>query len=91
MIPTNIEGKKYRGLVDTGASRSCRNEQIYHNLNLPKSSELSEIRVSSATGTPIEVLGAVECSVTLGKCEYQHKFIVCRNIKRTMIRFSEEI
>ena len=72
-------------MVDTGASRSCINEHTYHNLNLPKISELSDVKVSSATGTPIEVLGTVECKITLGKCQYKHKFIVCRNIKRTMI------
>ena len=72
-------------MVDTGASRSCINEHTYHNLNLPKVSELSDVRVSSATGTPIEVLGTVECTITLGKCKYKHKFIVCRNIKRAMI------
>ena len=47
--------------------------------------ELCEVRVSSATGTPIEVVGTVECRITLGNNHYLHNFIICRNIKRAMI------
>ena len=85
MVPAKIGSHKYRGLIDTGASQSCISERTYHNLDLPQSIELSEVRVSSATGTPIEVVGMVECRITLGNHHYLYNFIICRNIKRAMI------
>ena len=85
LIPAKIGSHKYKGLVDTGASRSCISERTYHNLDLPQSVELCEVQVSSATGTPIEVVGTVECRITLGNNHYLHNFIICRNIKRAMI------
>ena len=71
--------------MDTGASRSCINEKTYHSLELPQMVELCEVQVSSATGNPIEVLGTVECRITLGNNHYLHNFIICRNIKRATI------
>ena len=43
------------------------------------------IRVTSATGTPIKVLGIIKCPVTLGNKQYIHTFMVCKNIRRSMI------
>ena len=85
LVPAQIDPHKYKGLVDTGASQSCISEKTYHNLDLPQLVELCEVRVSSATGTHIEVVGSVECQITLGNNHYLHNFIICRNIKRAMI------
>ena len=40
---------------------------------------------SSATGTPITIVGWAKSNVKLGNEEYPHTFLVCRNIKRKMI------
>ena len=40
---------------------------------------------SSATGTPITIVGWAKSNVKLGDEEYPHTFLVCRNIKRKMI------
>ena len=77
--------KKCKALIDTGASRSCMSEKNYHELQLPPFSELFAVKVTSATGTPIEVLGVVKCPVILGYGQYTHTFMVCRNIRRSMI------
>ena len=64
MIPAVVQQKKYKALIDTGASRSCMSEKSYHELQLPPLSELFAIRVTSATGTPIKELGTIKCPVT---------------------------
>ena len=66
LIPAVVQKKKYKALIDTRASRSCISEKSYHELQLPPLSELFSIRVTSATGTPIKVIGIIKCPVTLG-------------------------
>ena len=85
LIPISIGKKNFRGLVDTGASRSCISEKTYNTLKLPETKNFGEVRVTSATGSPIHVMGVVQCIVTVGKSGYLHQFIVCRNINRALI------
>ena len=85
LIPAEVQKKKYKALIDTRASRSCMSEKSYHELQLPPLSELFSIRVTSATGTPIKVMGITKCPVTLGNEQYNHTFMVCKNIRRSMI------
>ena len=40
---------------------------------------------SSATGTPITIVGWAKSNVKLGNEEYPHTFLVCKNMKRKMI------
>ena len=85
LIFARIQQKKYKALIDTGASRSCMSEKSYKELQLPPLGELLAVRVTSATGTPIKVLGITKCPVTLGNEQYPHTFMSCRNIRRSMI------
>ena len=85
LIPAEVKNKKYKALIDTGASRSCMSEKSFRELQLPSIGELSSIRVTSATGTPIEVMGITKCPITLGNEKYNHTFMVCKNIRRPMI------
>ena len=85
LIFASIQQKKYKALIDTGASRSCMSEKSYKELSLPPLGELLGVRVTSATGTPIKVMGITKCPVTLGHEQYPHTFMVCRNIRRPMI------
>ena len=54
-------------------------------MQLPPLSEIFAVKVTSANGSPIKVLGVTKCPVTLGNDQYTHTFMVCRNIKRHMI------
>ena len=85
LVPISIETKDFKGLVDTGASRSCISEKTYNTLKLPETKSFSEVRVTSATGSPLHVIGTVKCVITLGKSSYLYHFIVCRNISRALI------
>ena len=85
LIPAEVKNKKYKALIDTGASRSCMSEKSFRELQLPSLGELSSIRVTSDTDTPIEVMGITKCPVTLGNEQYNHTFMVCKNIRRPMI------
>ena len=85
LIPISVGKKNFRGLVDTGASRSCISEKTYNTLKLPETKNFGEVRVTSATGSPIHMMGVVQCIVTVGKSGYLHQFIVCRNINRALI------
>ena len=40
LIPISIGKKNFRGLVDTGASRSCISERTYNTLKLPEIKKL---------------------------------------------------
>ena len=77
LIPAIVQQNKCKALIDTGASRSCMSEKNYHELQLPPLSELFAVKVTSATGTPIKVLGVIKCPVTLGNEQYTHTFMVC--------------
>ena len=66
LILAKIQQKKCKALIDTGASRSCMSEKNYHELQLPPLSELLAVKVTSATGTPIKVLG-VKMSSCIGE------------------------
>ena len=85
LIPTIVQQKKCKALFDTGASRSCMSEKNYHEPQVPLLSELFAVKVTSATGTPIKVLGVIKCSVTLGNEQCTHTSMVCKNIRRSMI------
>ena len=80
-----MKNKKYKALIDTGASRSCMSERSFRELQLDSLGELSSVRLTSATGTPIEVMGITKCPITLGNEQYNHIFMVCKNIRRPMI------
>ena len=54
-------------------------------MQLPPLAEVFAIKVTSATGSPIKVLGTTKCPVTLGNESYTHTFMVCKNIRRPMI------
>ena len=60
-------------------------EKSYRELQLAPLDELLAVRVTSATGTPIKVLGITKCPVILGNEQYSHTFMVCRNKRRSMI------
>ena len=68
-----------------GALRSCISEKNYNEMQLPPLRELFAVKVTSANGSPIKVLGFTKGPVTLGYEQYTHTFMVCRNIKRRMI------
>ena len=85
LIPTEVKNKKYKALIDTGASRSCMSDRSFRELQLDSMDELSSIRVTSATGAPIEVMGITKCPITLGSEQYSHNFMICKNIRRPMI------
>ena len=85
MIPTQIKHKKCKALRDTGVSQSCISEKNYSEMQLPPLAEVFAIKVTSAIGSPIKVLGPTKCPVTLGNESYTHTFMVCKNISRPMI------
>ena len=85
VIPAQIKHKKCKALIDTGASRSCISEKNYNEIQLPPLVEIFAIKVTSATGSHIKVLGTTKCPVTLGNESYTHTFMVCKNIRRPMI------
>ena len=60
LIPAKIQQKKCKALIDTGASRSCKSEKNYHELQLPSLSELLVVRVTSATGTSIKYASSLK-------------------------------
>ena len=62
--------------MDTGAGRSCIREAEYIKWKLPKVKETHLVLASSATGTPITIVGWAKSNVKLGNEEYPHTFLV---------------
>ena len=63
----HISNKRCHALVNTGASCSCMSLAFYEQLSLPPVNKLVGTMVQSATGSNLEPLGIVECSVKLGQ------------------------
>ena len=49
-----------------GASRICISEKNYNEMQLAPLKKIFAIKVKSANGSPIKVLGTTKCPVTLG-------------------------
>ena len=84
-FPTRIGTTMCNALIDTGATRSCMSEKYYQKLQLAKIHLLPHVNVKSATGSNLASVGLVNCTLELGKTEFNSKFIVCKNLTRPLI------
>ena len=84
-FPTKVGTTLCNALIDTGATRSCMSEMYYRKLQLNKIHILSNICVTSATGSNLSPLGIVNCTFELGKTEFKSDFIMCKNLTRPLI------
>ena len=85
IIPTTIQGRKCPTLIDTGATRSCINEIIFHKLENLETQELHGLRVVSASGEDISLKGMTKLQVTINGNTFEHNFLICRNITKPLI------
>ena len=87
-FPTKTGTTKCNALIGTGATRSCMSEKYYKKLQLAKIHLLQNVNVKSATGSNLNSVGLVNCTVELGKTEFSSDFIVCKNLTSLRKGFS---
>ena len=85
IIPTKIQGRTCPTLIDTGATRSCINEIIFHKLQNLETQELHGLRVVSASGEDISLKGMTKLQITINGTTFEHNFLICRNITKPLI------
>lgn len=87
-IQIEIDGRIINAFVDTGASVSVMNESTYRSMSSLKSRSLEPIMhdsVISVLGEPIDILGSLDVSITIAKIPVQHRFMIARGIKQSII------
>ena len=83
-----IEGGPARFLVDTGATMSILNKNIWDRLNQHNNSQpltaVTDKKLVSVEGSPLKVLGAVHFHVIFEQQQFNVNFLVCRffNLQR---------
>ena len=84
-FPTKIGTTMCNALIDTGATRSCMSEKYYKTLQVANIQLLPNVNVKLATGSNLTPAGLVNCTLELGKTEFNSEFIVCKNLTRPLI------
>ena len=86
MIQVNINGIKCEALIDTGATRSCISTKCFESMiDPPNLMDLWELNVTTASGQSITPIGLIDCTVSIENLPFQHNFIVCQDIRRSLI------
>ena len=81
----SLEGQSIEALVDTGAARCCINEEIFRTIPGTRLEPCHNLRIKTATGTPLMVMGIAALSFMVGQAPFVYNFLVCRNLKRKAI------
>ena len=86
VIPAEIANDKCKVLIDTEASRSFIREDYYRRLNNPKLMPMMRnVRIRSATGRDVQILGETRTHFKLGVTTYTSEFLVCKNLRRPAV------
>ena len=84
-VRTNEHFEHCFALMDTGASRSCINYNMFLKIKKPRWSSKTVPRVCTADGSDLGSLGTINLQLKLGDKEVTQDFIVCRQLKRDII------
>lgn len=84
-VLVEIYGRKYRALVDSGAEISLIHRKITEHFPDTECLNSTEIKLRSATGDSIGVVGEMDLNFKLGKKHLRHTFVVAENISRSVI------
>ena len=86
IIPAEIVNDKCKVLIDTGASRSFLREDYYRRLqNAKLMPMMRNVRIRSATGRDVQILGKTKAQFKLGVTTYTSEFLVCKNLRRPAV------
>ena len=86
VIPAEIANDKCKVLINTGASRSFLREDYYKRLyNAKLMPMMRNVRIRSATGRDVQVLGKTKAQFKLGVTTYTSEFLVCKNLRRPAV------
>ena len=75
--------------MDTGASKSCINYNMFTKIRNPKWSAETPPRVLAADGSDLGSMGIIQLNLKFGEKEVTQDFIVCRQLRRDIILGSD--
>ena len=75
--------------MDTGASKSCINYNMFTKIRNPKWSTETPPRVLAADGSDLGSMGIIQLNLMFGDKEVTQDFIVCRQLRRDIILGSD--
>ena len=75
--------------MDTGASKSCINYNMFTKIRNPKWSTETPPRVLAADGSDLGSMGIIQLNLKFGDKEVTQDFIVCRQLRRDIILGSD--
>ena len=86
IIPAEIANDRCKVLIDTGASRSFLREDYYRKLHNAKLMPMMRnVRIRSASGRDVQILGKTKAQFKLGVTTYTSEFLVCKNLRRPAV------
>ena len=88
-IKANDKYEHSFALMDTGASKSCINYNMFTKIRNPKWSTETPPRVLAADGSDLGSMGIVQLKLMFGDKEVTQDFIVCRQLRRDIILGSD--
>ena len=88
-IKANDKYEHSFALMDTGASKSCINYNMFTKIRNPKWSTEMPPRVLAADGSDLGSMGIIQLNLRFGEKEVTQDFIVCRQLRRDIILGSD--
>ena len=88
-IKANDKYEHSFALMDTGASKSCINYNMFTKIRNPKWSTETPPRVLAADGSDLGSIGIIQLNLRFGEKEVTQDFIVCRQLRRDIILGSD--
>ena len=88
-IKANDKYEHSFALMDTGASKSCINYNMFTKIRNPKWSTETPPRVLAADGSDLGSMGIIQLKLLFGDKEVTQDFIVCRQLRRDIILGSD--
>ena len=88
-IKANDKYEHSFALMDTGASKSCINYNMFTKIRNPKWTTETPPRVLAADGSDLGSIGIIQLNLRFGEKEVIQDFIVCRQLRRDIILGSD--
>src|SRR6266481_3753764 len=83
LIDIVIDGKTFPALVDTGAGTCVMDKKVADSLKLR--STISDIRVASCNGSPLQVIGEVRAEINVAGRKQWQRFVIVEHLAHQII------
>ena len=84
-IPIQIKENTHTALIDTGAARCCMEYEFFKNIPHTDLETIKNVKIKSATGQEIELIGKAFCQFKLAGRVYRYKYYICKGLHTKII------